>query len=67
MENTAFRYAYSTARNKEVESIRNKYCLVRKAGSKGSKNQTCESICVGIKGALVFGTYKNKGVRNERY
>ena len=63
MENNTFSYNYSAARNKEVESIRNKYIpreeskLVRlkKLDLRVQMAGTIESLCFGIVGALVFG------------
>ena len=63
MENNAFRYNYSAARNKEVEGIRRKYMLheesklerLKKLDLRVQMAGTIESLCFGIVGALVFG------------
>ena len=63
MENTTFNYTYSAARNKEVESIRNKYMpreeskfeRLKKLDLRVQMAGTIESLCFGIVGALVFG------------
>ena len=63
MENTTFSYTYSAARNKEVESIRNKYMpreeskleRLKKLDLRVQMAGTIESLCFGIVGALVFG------------
>ena len=63
MENTTFNYTYSAARNKEVESIRNKYIpreeskleRLKKLDLRVQMAGTIESLCFGIVGALVFG------------
>lgn len=63
MENTTFSYNYSAARNKEVESIRNKYMpreesnleRLKKLDLRVQMAGTIESLCFGIVGALVFG------------
>ena len=63
MENTTFHYSYSAARNKEVESIRNKYMpreeskleRLKKLDQRVQMAGTIESLCFGIVGALVFG------------
>ena len=63
MENTTFSYTYSAARNKEVESIRNKYMpreeskleRLKKLDQRVQMAGTIESLCFGIVGALVFG------------
>ena len=63
MENTTFNYTYSAARNKEAESIRNKYMpreeskleRLKKLDLRVQMAGTIESICFGIVGALVFG------------
>ena len=63
MENTTFNYTYSAARNKEVESIRNKYMpreeskfeRLKKLDLRVQMAGTIESLCFGIAGALVFG------------
>lgn len=66
MENTTFHYTYSAARNKEVESIRNKYIpreeskleRLKKLDLRVQMAGTIESLCFGIVGALVFGIGK---------
>ena len=63
MENTTFYYTYSAARNKEVESIRNKYMpreeskfeRFKKLDLRVQMAGTIEGLCFGIVGALVFG------------
>ena len=63
MENNTFSYNYSAARNKEVESIRNKYIpreeskleRLKKLDLRVQMAGTIESLCFGIVGALVFG------------
>ena len=63
MENNTFHYTYSAARNKEVESIRNKYMhreeskleRLKKLDLRVQMAGTIESLCFGIVGALVFG------------
>ena len=63
MENKSFTYNYSAARNKEVESIRNKYMpreeskleRLKKLDLRVQMAGTIESLCFGIVGALVFG------------
>ena len=63
MENNTFNYTYSAARNKEVESIRNKYMpreeskieRLKKLDLRVQMAGTIESLCFGIVGALVFG------------
>ena len=63
MENTTFNYTYSTARNKEVESIRNKYIpreeskleRLKKLDLRVQMAGTIESLCFGIVGVLIFG------------
>ena len=63
MENNTFSYNYSAARNKEVESIRNKYMpreeskfeRLKKLDLRVQMAGTIESLCFGIVGALVFG------------
>ena len=63
MENTTFSYTYSAARNKEVESIRNKYMpreeskleRLKKLDLRVQMAGTIESLGFGIVGALVFG------------
>ena len=63
MENNTFHYTYSAARNKEVESIRNKYMhreeskleTLKKLDSRVQGAGMIESLSIGIIGALVFG------------
>ena len=63
MENNTFNYTYSTARNKEIESIRRKYMpeeeskleRLKKLDLRVQTAGTIESLCFGIVGALVFG------------
>ena len=63
MENNTFSYNYSAARNKEVESIRNKYIpreeskleRLKKLDLRVQMAGTIESLCFGIVGTLVFG------------
>jgi len=63
MENNTFSYNYSAARNKEVESIRNKYMpqeiskfeTLKKLDFRVQRAGTLEGLCLGIVGALVFG------------
>ncbi len=63
MENNTFNYNYSAVRNKEVESIRNKYMpreeskleRLKKLDLRVQMAGTVESLCVGIVGALVLG------------
>ncbi len=63
MENNTFSYNYSAVRNKEVESIRNKYIpreeskleRLKKLDLRVQMAGTIESLCFGIVGALVFG------------
>ena len=63
MENTTFNYTYSAARNKEVESIRNKYIpreeskleRLKKLDTKVQMAGTIPSLCLGIIGCLIFG------------
>ena len=63
MENNTFNYNYSAARNKEVESIRNKYMpreeskleRLKKLDSRVQGGGMIESLSIGIIGALVFG------------
>ena len=63
MENNTFRYNYSAVRNKEVESIRNKYLpreeskleRLKKLDLRVQMAGTIESLCLGIVGSLVFG------------
>ena len=63
MENNTFNYNYSSARNKEVEKIRNKYIQreesrierLRKLDSKVQCAGMIESLILGVIGALVFG------------
>ena len=64
MENTQnFNYSYSAARNKEVESIRNKYITreetkiekLRRLDRKVSEAGMIESLATGVIGSLIFG------------
>ena len=63
MENNTFSYNYSATRNKEVESIRNKYMPREESKLEMLKRLDCrvqsagmiESLSIGIVGALVFG------------
>ena len=63
MENNTFSYNYSAVRNREVESIRNKYMpreeskleRLKKLDLRVQMAGTIESLCFGIVGALVFG------------
>ena len=63
MENNTFSYNYSAVRNKEVESIRNKYMpheesKLEKLERLDYRVQTAgmiEGLSIGIIGALVFG------------
>ena len=63
MENTTFSYTYSAARNKEVESIRNKYMpreeskleTLKRLDYRVQSAGMIEGLCLGIIGALVFG------------
>ena len=63
MENNTFSYNYSAARNKEVESIRNKYMpreeskreRLKKLDLRVQMAGTIEGLCFGIIGALIFG------------
>ena len=63
MENTTFNYTYSAARNKEVESIRNKYMpreeskleTLKRLDYRVQSAGMIEGLCLGIIGALVFG------------
>ena len=63
MENNTFSYNYSATRNKEVESIRNKYMpheesKLEKLKKLDLRVQTAgmiEGLSIGIIGALVFG------------
>ena len=63
MENNTFRYNYSAARNKEVESIRRKYMpreeskleRLKRLDLRVQTAGTVEGLCFGIVGALVFG------------
>ena len=63
MKNNTLNYTYSAARNKEVESIRNKYMpreeskieRLKKLDLRVQMAGTIESLCFGIVGALVFG------------
>ena len=63
MENNTFRYNYSAARNKEIESIRRKYVPHEESRLERLKRLdrcvqtagTLESLCIGVIGALIFG------------
>ena len=63
MENNTFSYNYSATRNKEVESIRNKYIpreeskleRLKKLDLRVQTAGTIEGLCFGVVGALVFG------------
>ena len=63
MENNTFSYNYSAARNKEVESIRNKYMpreeskfeRLKKLDLRVQMAGTIESLWFGIVGVLIFG------------
>lgn len=63
MENNTFTYQYSAKRNKEVESIRNKYIprevskleLLKKLDFRVQTAGQLQSLIIGIVGALVFG------------
>ena len=63
MENNTFSYNYSAARNKEVESIRNKYIpreeskldLLKQLDNRVQMAGMIQGLCFGIIGALVFG------------
>ena len=63
MENKTFNYSYSAERNKEVESIRNKYMpreeskleRLKKLDSRVQGAGMIESLSIGIIGSLVFG------------
>ena len=63
MENNTFRYNYSAARNREVESIRKKYMphedskleRLKKLDLRVQMAGMIEGLCFGIVGALVFG------------
>lgn len=65
MENVQnFNYNYSAKRNKEVETIRNKYIVkeetklekLQRLDRKVSKAGVIQSLAVGIIGSLIFGT-----------
>ena len=63
MENKAFNYSYSAERNKEVESIRNKYLIreesklekLKKLDYRVQSAGVIESLSLGIVGVLTFG------------
>ncbi len=64
MENVqGFNYSYSAPKNKEVESIRNKYIVreetkiekLRRLDREASTAGQLESLTVGIIGSLIFG------------
>ena len=63
MENQHFTYNYSAVRNKEVESIRNKYIpreetkleRLKRLDRKAQNAGTVEGLCLGVIGVLVFG------------
>ena len=63
MENNTFSYNYSATRNKEVESIRNKYMpreeskfeRLKKLDMRVQTAGMVESLSLGTVGALVFG------------
>ena len=63
MENSTFTYNYSSARNREIESIRKKYLpreenKLEKLKKLDQRVQTAgmiESLCFGVIGSLVFG------------
>jgi len=65
MENVQnFTYNYSAPKNKEIESIRNKYITreetkierLRRLDKRVSTAGQIESLCAGVIGSLVFGT-----------
>ena len=65
MENVQnFNYNYSAKKNKEVETIRNKYIVkeetklerLQRLDRKVSKAGVIQSLAVGIIGSLIFGT-----------
>ena len=63
MENNTFNYSYSAQRNREVESIRNKYIpkeeskleMLRRLDLRVQSAGVIESLCLGVIGSLVFG------------
>ena len=63
MENKAFTYSYSAERNKEVESIRNKYLIreesklekLKRLDYRVQSAGMIESLSLGIVGVLTFG------------
>jgi len=63
MENNTFTYQYSAARNREVESIRNKYLpheeskpeVLKKLDARAQSAGMVEGLCVGVIGMLLFG------------
>ena len=63
MENNTFNYSYSAQRNREVESIRNKYIQKEESKLETLKHLDLrvqsagiiESLCLGVIGSLVFG------------
>ena len=63
MENNTFHYNYSAVRNKEVESIRNKYMpkeeskfeRLKKLDLRVQSAGVVQGLCLGIVGALLFG------------
>ena len=63
MDNNTFSYSYSARRNKEVESIRQKYIPHEESKSETLKRLdrrvqragTVAGLCLGVIGALVFG------------
>jgi hypothetical protein len=63
MENKTFTYSYSAERNKEVESIRNKYLIreesklekLKKLDYRVQSAGMIESLSLGIVGVLTFG------------
>lgn len=63
MENNTFSYSYSAKRNKEIESIRQRYIpkeedklqTLKRLDGRVSRAGTIEGICVGVVGALIFG------------
>ena len=63
MENKTFNYSYSAERNKEVESIRNKYLIreesklekLKRLDYRVQSAGVIESLSLGIVGVLTFG------------
>ena len=63
MENQHFTYNYSAVRNKEVESIRNKYIpreeskleRLKRLDNRVRTAGMIESLCLGVIGVLIFG------------